>query len=104
VNLGIEPCCVEVYRWNENTDVRNDAMAMIIIRIVEVNSIPIVSIISAKRLIVGGAARFVAKIRNHHMVRMGDEVIYPLLMNNLRELDMSYIFLAMRNMADEENA
>jgi hypothetical protein len=104
VNFGSGPCCVDVYRWNENTDVMNDAAAIMTIRVVEVNNIPMVSMISARRLIVGGAARFVARIINHHRVRVGEEVRYPLLMNNLREFDISYIFLAMRNMADEEKA
>lgn len=39
-----------------------------------------ISIISLSRLIVGGAAMFLAVNKNHHIVRVGIRAIMPLVM------------------------
>jgi len=48
----------------------------------------VINIISAIRLLDGGAAIFAADIRNHSIDIVGTEIFSPLLIINLREFDM----------------
>jgi hypothetical protein len=55
----------------------------------DIDVIVAIRIISVIRLIVGGAAIFAIRIKNNHREYLGIIVIKPLIINNLRELDVS---------------
>lgn len=44
----------------------------------------VINIISLRRLIVGGAAMFLAVNKNHHIVKIGAITISPFVRNSLR--------------------
>jgi hypothetical protein len=61
------------------------------------------SIISAARLIDGGAAIFAAENINHKMLIRGKNLSMPLVRKRLRVLVVSYRELAKANRAEDEN-
>ena len=69
----------------EYAAVRKEIRANIPAKIVQYERIPVMSMISASRLIEGGAAMFAAIRRNHHNAIAGNRGNSPLLMRSLRE-------------------
>lgn len=69
--------------------------------IVDFDIIDVISIISLRRLIDGGAAIFAAVNINHHIVIIGVMAISPLVRNILRVWVNSYDRFAMINSADD---
>jgi len=65
--------------------------------------IAVSKIISLSRLIDGGAAIFQAEKINHHIVKIGSEVIIPFVKYMLRVWVISYVMLARINSAEEHN-
>lgn len=59
--------------------------------------------ISLSRLIDGGAAILVLQLINHHRVMEGKMLIIPLVKKILRVWVNSYVVLARRNSAEEDN-
>lgn len=66
----------------------------------EAVKVAVISIISDKRLIDGGAAIFAADIINHIIDIEGIIMFNPLFIIRFRDLDISYVMLAAANKAD----
>lgn len=65
--------------------------------------VPIIRNSSLSRLDDGGAAIFIAQFINHHMVRVGNAVISPLVRKILRVWVDSYVMFARANSLDEHS-
>lgn len=77
---------------------------MIIIEvIIDFLMIAVNKMISLSKLIDGGAAIFQAEKINHHIVKIGSEVIIPLVRYMLRVWVISYVILARIKRAEEHS-
>jgi hypothetical protein len=70
--------------FNEYTPVINVRIDKGIINIIEKDIVEVISIISLRRLIVGGAAMLIAENMNHHIDIDGIILIIPFIKNILR--------------------
>lgn len=102
-NEGICPCWVDEYIFREYAA----AKKLIVIRNsadeVDLDKTEVRRIISLIKLIDGGAAIFQAVKRNHHMVKVGQTVISPLVKYILRVCVSSYVRFAKIKRPDEHN-
>ena len=71
--------------------------------IVDFLKIAVNKIISLNRLIDGGAAIFQAEKINHHIDRIGNDTIIPLVKYILRVWVISYVMFARIKRAEEHN-
>lgn len=83
-NLGEGPCCEEVYKINEYAAAKNAVIATGVIYRLEISTALVIRRISLIRLILGGAAMFVADMTNHNSVIVGKIFNIPLVMYILR--------------------
>lgn len=84
VAVIVVPWFIDVYIYKEYAAVKNlTSLSIIILHEVE-DIIEVINIISLSKLIVGGAAMFLAVNRNHHIVRDGIRTITPLVIYSLR--------------------
>lgn len=100
-NDGMWPCCVEEYMFREYAAAKNLIIIRKIAERVELDRTEAIKIISLIKLIDGGAAIFHAVNRNHHIVRVGQIVISPLVKYILRVWEISYVRFAKINNPDE---
>ena len=84
VNIINFPCCVIENKCNEYVAEKNLTENIIIISNSDFLRIETITIISLSRLIVGGAAMFVASKRNHHIDIWGAIIIIPFVKYDLR--------------------
>ena len=84
MNEGDAPCCVVVYKFNEQAAARNLIIISKIIVVLDAAKIDVSNMISLSRLIEGGAAMFHAENKNHHIDRLGTIIKIPFVKNILR--------------------
>jgi len=87
--------------WSEYAAVKNLTIEIKTKEIVDFDIIAVISIISLRRLIEGGAAIFAAVNRNHHIDIIGVSAINPLVRNILRVCVISYDMFAKINRAED---
>lgn len=85
-----------VYKTSEYTAARYLILARGTI-IENADKVAVIVIISAHKLIIGGAAIFAAHMINHSILITGSVIWMPLFKNKLRELLISYVKLALAN-------
>jgi hypothetical protein len=78
-----------VYIYSEYAAVKNLIKPSRIKYIVDIDITDVISIISLSKLMVGGAAIFLAVNRNHHIVIVGIITINPFVKYSLRVLVIS---------------
>lgn len=83
------PCWTVEYMWREYAAVRNLINLIEIRERVVLEITEVISMISLRRLIDGGAAMLQAENKNHHMDIIGVTLINPLVRNILRVLVIS---------------
>lgn len=84
IKLDVLPWLMFLYMFNEYTPVINVRIDKGIINIIEKDIVEVISIISLRRLIVGGAAMLIAENMNHHIDIDGIILIIPFIKNILR--------------------
>ena len=102
-NDGMWPCWVDAYIFREQPAAKNLIIMINTEVIIDFLRIAVSKIISLNKLIDGGAAIFHAENINHHIVKIGKDVIIPLVRNMLRVYVISQVKFAKINRADEHS-